>query len=255
MLLWLAACQPAPAVPTPAPSMQSLRLEYSPGSRPALPAFEQCAGSYPRLALLPDEIPVPVMSQSGADLWLRLGIPDNWSGYALQLAEERIVFVVHPDNPIRTLEPEEIRSIYSGQVQSWDQVGGAKQSIQVWVLPPSDEARQTVDQNLLAGQTISDQAYLAAGPDRMLKAVADDPGAIGYIPQAWTDPSVKVVTLPEDLNNSLTKPLLALSAAEPQGLARQLLACLQNGSGQDLIRKRYPAAGRYSTPGVRFPSP
>jgi hypothetical protein len=240
LLLWLTACQSTPSVQTPFPSLQFLQLAYSPGSRPALTAFEQCAGAQPGLALLPDEIPVTVMSQTKADLWLRFGTPENWNGYAVQLAEEQIVFLVHPDNPIRALNLKEIQSIFSGQVQSWDQVGGANQSIRVWVLPPADEARQTVDQNLLANQTISDQAYLAAGPEDMIMAVAKSPGAIGYVPQAWIDTSVKVVSLPTNLKDLLPKPLLALSVSEPEGQVRQLLECLQSGSGQDLLRTRYP---------------
>jgi hypothetical protein len=239
LIVMMVACEPGLPTKAPIPSLQSLRLAFSPDSRPAQLALEQCADAQPGLALLADEIPVTAMHNSGTELWLRIGVPDNWGGYAAQLAEERIVVLVNPDNQARSLSLEEIRSIFSGQVQSWSQVGGTDQSIQVWVLPPEDEASQIVNVSLLANQGISDQAFLAASPERMLQAIADDPGAIGYLPQAWTDSTVRIITLPSDLQSSLVKPLLALSTSEPEGQTREFLICLQHGNGQQALKARY----------------
>ena len=92
------ACKPAPVSPTPNPGLLSLHLVYSPDSRPALTAIEQCADSQPELALLSDELPTTVMESSGAEVWIRLGIPENWGGFAARLADERIVLIVNPQN-------------------------------------------------------------------------------------------------------------------------------------------------------------
>ena len=235
----ITACSTNQETPVATPNLQALRLAYSPDSHPALAAFKQCADAQPELALLADEIPVSVMDQSRTDLWLRLDVPNNWGGYAVQLAAEKIVLVVNPKNQTRSLDLEEIQSIFSGQFQSWGQVGGQDLPIQVWVLPPEDEARQIVDQNLLANQTISDQAFLAPSPSLMLEAIANDPDAIGYLPQAWTDPRVKSIPVPMALRSSLEKPLLALSPGEPDDQVRTLLACLQHGPGQPTLQARY----------------
>lgn len=239
LVILMAACAASQKAPAPTPSVQSLRLAFSPDSRPALAAFEQCADAQPELALLADEIPVSVMNQSGADLWLRLGVPDNWGGYAVQLADERIVLLVNPENQTHSLNLEEIQSIFSGRYQSWNQVGGPDRPIQVWVLPPADEARQIVTQNIISNLDVSDQALLATSPSLMLDAIANDPDAIGYLPQAWINTSVKKIPIPVELRSLLEKPLLALSSSEPDEQVRTLLACLQNGQGQQTLQAGY----------------
>jgi len=194
----------------------------------------------PGIELLADELPVTVMENKGEDVWFRLGVPENWDGYAAQMADERIVILVNPDNPIRSLKQEEVRSIFSGQIKTWNQVGGTEGSINVWVLPPADEARQIVDENLFKNLSISDQAFLAASPDRMLGAIANDPAAIGYLPHAWSDSTVKIIQLPSTLQLSLARPLLALSPSEPEGQVLEFLVCLQRGKGQQTLQADYP---------------
>ncbi len=185
--LLLAGCGPLENATTPISTLHPMRVAYSPDTRPALLALEQCAAHQPDLMALFDEMPVALMGSSPTDVWIRLGTPENWGGYAAQLAEERIGVVVNPDNPIQSLSLEEMRGVFSGQLQSWSQVGGSDLPIQVWVLPAADEASQISDKNLFGGLTISSQAYLATGPSLMLQAIANDPGAIGYLPGAWIE--------------------------------------------------------------------
>jgi PBP superfamily domain len=237
--LLLAGCGPSERTPTPFPTLQSLRVAFSPDTRPALPALEQCAEDQPGLAMLADEKPVTLMESSDSDVWIRLGIPDNWGGFAAQLAEERIVLVANPDNPIRSLSLEEVQGIFSGQLQSWSQVGGPELPVHVWVFPPADEARQISDQNLLAGLSVSDQAFLAASPRRMLEAIANDPGAVGYLPHAWTDATVKLIPLPINQQAAMTRPVLVLSSSEPEGQVREFVVCLQSGAGQEALSSLY----------------
>jgi hypothetical protein len=68
----------------------------------------------------------------------------------------------------------------------------------------------------------------------MLEAVAGDENSIGYLPASFitsADPSlagkVKRVQLGETLAESLTQPVIAVTASEPEGLTRQLVICLQ----------------------------
>jgi len=68
----------------------------------------------------------------------------------------------------------------------------------------------------------------------MLEAVAADPAAIGYLPESVltsAEPSlahkVKIIQLDEVLTNALTQPVIAITEEEPQGLTRELIACLQ----------------------------
>jgi hypothetical protein len=61
----------------------------------------------------------------------------------------------------------------------------------------------------------------------MLQAVAENPGAIGYVPEDRLTDQVFRVPLPEDLSARLVIPVMALSERAPTGAAYRLLACLQ----------------------------
>lgn len=46
-----------------------------------------------------------------------------------QIGSEAFVFFVHKDNPIESLTTEQIKGIYSGQIDNWSQVGGKNEKI------------------------------------------------------------------------------------------------------------------------------
>lgn len=49
-----------------------------------------------------------------------------------QIGSEAFVFFVHKNNPIDNLTSEQIRSIYSGQITNWNQVGGSNKKIDAY---------------------------------------------------------------------------------------------------------------------------
>jgi hypothetical protein len=61
----------------------------------------------------------------------------------------------------------------------------------------------------------------------MREAVAADSGALGILPRRWVDDTVRTVPLADLPQGALIRPILALSAAEPQGALRAWVACLQ----------------------------
>ena len=67
----------------------------------------------------------------------------------------------------------------------------------------------------------------------MLKKISENENALGILPGAWINSSVNKFTLGEAI------PILASSFSEPQAALREIVACLQNGDGQDLIREIY----------------
>jgi ABC-type phosphate transport system substrate-binding protein len=121
--------------------------------------------------------------------------------------------------------------LFAGQVNQWDAVGGSPQSVQVWIFPEGDDARQLFDSVILDGYQLTTVAQLAPDPQAMLEAVSDDPAAIGYLPRRWlkgnSGDKVRALPINQTLADSLRQPILALSGAEPEGAMRTLLICLQ----------------------------
>jgi hypothetical protein len=90
------------------------------------------------------------------------------------------------------------------------------------------------DQVVLQTQPLTSQAMLAPDPAAMLEAISKDENSIGYLPASFLLSSgsvnpgeVNLVQLDQPLETALDQPVVALTQAEPQGLLRSLLVCLE----------------------------
>jgi hypothetical protein len=237
-LLWLAACEKAPTA-TPLPTPTALKVAITPALQPIQGALTLCARAHPEIALFVDEIPAGSIDPGKYNLSLRLGLPDQEAAYAVSLGQERIDVIVSPENRVQSLDEEELRAMFSGSILSWERVGGEARVVQPWVFVEGAEARAALDRVILKGRPVASQALVAAGPTAMLAGVADDPGAIGYLPHAWLQKQVKALQVGSGLDAALRLPVLAISASEPQAAPRRFLACLQSGPGKAPIQKIY----------------
>jgi len=83
------------------------------------------------------------------------------------------------------------------------------------------------DKAFMQGKTPAGQTYLASDSGAMLEALAQNPGAVGYLLKSQLNTAVRTVRVNGIPSFNPTQPILALSLKEPQGYARQLLLCLQ----------------------------
>lgn len=202
-------------------------------------ALHQCALDQPEIALILNQASQDGVDFKDNDLAIKPGPLPAGIDYSAALAMEQIVVIVNPDNPVKSLSTEELGAIFSGKVESWSEFGGNDQEVQVWAAPTGNEVRKQFDAVVLPKETLSTKAFLAADSQAMLSSVADNPGAIGYVPGAWLTDSVRSFELSEAVNMALRQPVLALLPKEPSGPGRTFLSCLQSGEGQRLIQSRY----------------
>lgn len=71
------------------------------------------------------------------------------------IGREAFVFFVHEDNPVDSLELEQIQKIYAGDMTSWEEVGGKKDSIRAFQRP-EDSGSQTALQRLMGDKKLMD---------------------------------------------------------------------------------------------------
>ncbi len=213
LLLVLAACQASPALETN--TLQPLKVTVSSSLAWLEPDLADCAASVGAAVARTDD------SAAEADvIRLQLG-RFSGEGYAAILGQDQLTVIVNPANPVTELPIETVRAIFAGREKAW-----ADQSeIQVWSLPQSNDAAAAFAD---AGFTVLG-AGLAPTAQDMRTAVAADPAAIGFLPAHWLDDSVRALPV-AGLDTGL--PILAITAQEPQGTARALLACLQERIGQ-----------------------
>jgi hypothetical protein len=225
-LIFLPACSLQTSSETPTP--QLVRIQYTPAARSLSTIIQACAWENQHINLLAEELPAQALDLQSADLVIRLGEPRPMPAFSAPVGWDDLVLVVHPANPLTTIDTGQVRQIFTGNVQQWTDLTGQEETIQVWDYPMGNEIQGIFHSALSEGNTRYSLAHLAPNPAAMLEAIGGDPAAIGYIPKSWLSPAVKEVTIEGQIKELLHQPVLVLAGEEPSGAARDFLACLQS---------------------------
>ncbi|MCS7011402.1 MAG: substrate-binding domain-containing protein [Anaerolineales bacterium] len=210
--LLLAAC----ISDSPTPETSLLYVQHTFAVHPWLEAVQSCAGERPvifeqRAAnfLNPDET---------VAFAIRIGEPTPLLFLAYDIAREDVVVILHPDNPTHALTREQVRALFSGSITNWKEVGGTDAPVHVWIFPPGEDVQQ-VFTTALEGIRITTFARLAAKPETMLQAIAEDPHAIGLITRRLLDKRVRATF------TIVSAPVLLMTSTESP--AAELAGCLR----------------------------
>ncbi|MBF0452894.1 MAG: protein kinase [Candidatus Magnetomorum sp.] len=94
------------------------------------------------------------------------------------IALDGIVILTHSSNPVRSLDIQAIKDIFSGVIHRWEQVGGREGDIRIYTPEVVSDLYQNFKYHVLGGKDISSDKtfrYL----ERLSKALRDDPEGIG----------------------------------------------------------------------------
>ncbi|WP_243438652.1 phosphate ABC transporter substrate-binding protein [Fundidesulfovibrio soli] len=138
------------------------------------------------VALISSEIPEELERKAKAEKIHLKTIP---------LSSDAVVPVVNPQNPVSALTMDQLKKIYSGKITNWKDVGGDNAPI---VVTTHDGVSGTYelwkDKVLGTDAAITPQAKtLEMQP--MLRAVAADRNAIGYVAWSLLNDNVKALTV------------------------------------------------------------
>ena len=212
---------------------------YSPTLGIIEDALYICANDHPEIALIVDKRPVSSIDfkANGVTLWW--GEKPAQVSFAYPIAQDELVVILNMVNSNSNLSTDEMQALYSGKVHNWDEISTFQHTVSVWSYPEGNELRGFFDENILGNQRLTPLAFLAPSPKAMHEAVTSDPGAIGFIPRSWMNQDVFSTQIDVDLQNELSKPVLALANTKPQAGSLILLDCLQNGVGQAALLNHF----------------
>ncbi len=210
----LTSCSPTP----PAAIPEAITIQYTAAAQPWLIEAYDCAGENGVIAELRA---ANYLEFNHNTLSMRIGEPVFLTAPAYQIGSEEIVIGVNPQNQIDDLAAENVRSIFSGRITRWDELGGKEAPVQVWVFASGEDLQQVFDAQVMGGMPVTSHARLAASPQEMINAIAADGYAIGILTRRWMESNVREVF------TSASVPVLALTSSEPQGTIQALISCLQ----------------------------
>jgi hypothetical protein len=153
-----------------------------------------------------------VADASSADIILRVGEPEFLDSSAYQIDTEEILIVTPLQSRVQDLTLEEARALFAGQ---------ADPSVQVWVYPSGEDVQEVFEQAVMAGRSVTSSADVAVSPQQMSDALVHGSNAVGILPRHWQSGEIREVF------NAATVPVLAITSSEPQGVIKELIACLQ----------------------------
>ena len=190
---------------TPQPTLQSVSIYSTSAAQPWLTELYACGASSAVISRVDDP--------STAEIVLRVGEPEFLVSPAYQIDEEEILIVTHRQSPVQNLTLEEARSLFAGQ-------GDA--SVQVWVYASEEDVQKVFDQFVMAERSVASSARLAVNPQEMSNTLVNQADAVGILPRHWKAGDVREVF------SVATVPVLAITQAEPAGVIKELIACLQS---------------------------
>ena len=176
------------------------------------------------------------VEQGEADLLVTSGEPPaGW--FATPLGRLGLAVVVHPDNPVRDLSLDELRDLFSGLSDSWDDVGGRQLAVQPVLPLPGEPIGEAFASMVLGEANPWPGALLAPTAAAMNQLVAEDPGAIGILPSDAVPETLRAVRIDGILPGEstiasgtypLTVSLLATAPSEPSSPLRDFLVWIQS---------------------------
>lgn len=97
-----------------------------------------------------------------------------------KVALDGLSVYVHESNPVKQLSLDQLRSIFTGKIRNWKDVGGPEGPITVYSRENSSGTYEFFKEHVLQGSDFVSSAQNMPGTAALLQAVARDSKAIGY---------------------------------------------------------------------------
>jgi len=148
------------------------------------------------------------------------------------IAIDGVAVILHPNNPLRALSITQLAQVFSGEIQDWQQLGGAPGPIHVYARDQQSGTYDTFNELVLAksGKALVRDAKRFESSEQLSDAVSQDRQGIGFIGLPYVRRAKAVAVI--DGNSKPMLPTVGLIATEDYPLSRRLYFYLPPQSGQ-----------------------
>ncbi|MBX2858156.1 MAG: substrate-binding domain-containing protein [Cellvibrionaceae bacterium] len=137
------------------------------------------------------------------------------------IAIDGVVVILHPQNPITTLNIDTIAKIFAGQISNWQSLGGLNQRINIYARDSHSGTFDTFKKLVLKTHAaLSESAERVVSNQALSQRVSEDPAAIGFVGMAYVG-NAKTVAV-KDKNTHPFSPAPLFIATEDYPLSRRL---------------------------------
>lgn len=162
------------------------------------------------------------------------------------VAKDGIAIIVHPSNSVSALMSEQIKAIYTGKIDLWQDVGGKSGRIVVISRDVASGTFEVFKEKTLKGVKTREDALMLASNKAVATTVATTPGAIGYVGLGYlsskvkalkvdgVEPTLKTVVAGE---YEFARPLYMYTNEKPKGLVKEFIDYVLSPAGQTIAEE------------------
>ncbi|CAM5326977.1 OmpA-like domain-containing protein OS=Stutzerimonas stutzeri OX=316 GN=CXK95_09795 PE=4 SV=1 [Stutzerimonas stutzeri] len=138
------------------------------------------------------------------------------------IAIDGLAIVVHPDNPVQSLNTAQLAGLFAGEIANWRELGGPDLTVQLHARDSRSGTWDTFNELVLArqGKTLAERARRYESNDELSQAVSMSRGAIGFTGLASRG-QAKALAIADGQSQPML-PHNALVATEDYPLSRRL---------------------------------
>ncbi|HID94794.1 MAG TPA: phosphate ABC transporter substrate-binding protein [Candidatus Latescibacteria bacterium] len=162
------------------------------------------------------------------------------------VAKDVIAVILHPENPVNGLTKSQLKAIYTGAINRWNEVGGSSDVIVVVSRDVASGTFEVFNKLALDKQRVRPDALMQASNKAVATTVAAAKGAIGYVGLGYLSDKVKPIAIDGVMPSvetaqsgtyPLARPLYMYTDGKPTGLAKKFIDFVLGPKGQRIVRE------------------
>ena len=202
-------------------------------------------------ALINDDVDIAGSSRAMKEEEIEDARENDVEVYEFLVAQDGLAVGVHEENPVSELTFNELKNIFTGEVESWSELGLDKDGeIQVYSRQSNSGTYVYFNENVMDGEDWAGGTQFMSGSAAINEALQNDKSGIGYYGVGYVD-GVKAldVAYDEDLdyytpldeenintgNYPIARPLYFYTNGVPEGQVKDFLEFVLSDQGQELV--------------------
>jgi phosphate transport system substrate-binding protein len=157
----------------------------------------------------------------------------NTPGVEIPVARDGLSVYVNAANPVKALNMEQLRLLFTGKITNWKEVGGADAKVILYSRENSSGTYVFFKEHVLKNADYSQRAQSMPGTAAVVNAVSKEKNSIGYGGAAYAK-GIRVLNIKKDADSPAVEPNLANVQNGSYPLSRPLFFYLRNKATGDL---------------------
>lgn len=188
-------------------------------------------------------------SRSMKDKEISLAKSRKVVAHEIKVALDGVSIIVHPSNPVKNLTMRQLKSIYTGEIKNWSELGGPNQKIMLLSRDTSSGTYVFFQEHVLQNNDYFRSTRMMPSTSAIVQTVSQDKGAIGYVGLGYAEEAgskIKVLTVDkvEATINTIrsgkypvARPLFLYTNGNPSGAVKTFIDYILGSSGQKIVKE------------------